>query len=124
MIQTNLLAVQHFLQILGLPSGSQLPNPDTKLTAFPHFAVSCNLLGVYRWNLVAFLIPFHLPVMNARVNDMDTRTQDDGKPETTSGSQTDHSLTASDSNDTEVPLIPPARFWGLCVGYVPQHLLC
>ncbi|KAF5646909.1 major facilitator family transporter [Fusarium sp. NRRL 25303] len=54
--------------------------------------------------------------MNARVNDMDTRTQDDGKPETTSGSQTDHSLPASDSDDTEVPLIPPARFWGLCVG--------
>ncbi|KAG4280207.1 hypothetical protein FPRO06_11540 [Fusarium proliferatum] len=54
--------------------------------------------------------------MNAKVNDMDTRTQDGGKPETTSGSQTDHSLPASDSDDTEVPLIPPARFCGLCVG--------
>ncbi|KAF4442164.1 Multidrug resistance 3 [Fusarium acutatum] len=54
--------------------------------------------------------------MDARVNDMDTRTQDDGKPETISGSQTDQSVPASDSNETEVPVIPPARFCGLCVG--------
>ncbi|KAF4480150.1 Multidrug resistance 3 [Fusarium agapanthi] len=54
--------------------------------------------------------------MDARVNDMDTRTQDDGKPETISGSQTDQSLPASDSDEAEAPGIPPARFWGLCVG--------
>ncbi|KAF5984660.1 major facilitator family transporter [Fusarium bulbicola] len=54
--------------------------------------------------------------MDARVNTMDTRTQDDGKPETISGSQTDQSLPASDSDETEAPGIPPARFWGLCVG--------
>lgn len=61
--------------------------------------------------------------MNARVKHMDTRTQDDGKPETSSGSQTDHSLPASDPDDTGLPLIPPARFWGLCVGYVPSSLV-
>ncbi|KAF5664184.1 multidrug resistance 3 [Fusarium circinatum] len=54
--------------------------------------------------------------MDARVNTMDTRTQDDGKPETISGSQTDLSLPASDSDETEAPGIPPERFWGLCVG--------
>ncbi|KAG5817309.1 hypothetical protein H9Q74_002265 [Fusarium xylarioides] len=54
--------------------------------------------------------------MDARVNDIDTRTQDHGKPDTISGSQTDQSLPASDSEETEVPVIPPARFWGLCVG--------
>ncbi|KAF5693401.1 major facilitator family transporter [Fusarium denticulatum] len=54
--------------------------------------------------------------MDARVNDMDTCTQDNGKPETISGSQTDPSLPASDSDETEVPVIPRARFWGLCVG--------
>ncbi|KAF5561002.1 multidrug resistance 3 [Fusarium napiforme] len=54
--------------------------------------------------------------MDAGVNDMDTCTQDHGKPETISGSQTDPSLPASDSDETEVPVIPRARFWGLCVG--------
>ncbi|KAF5550987.1 multidrug resistance 3 [Fusarium phyllophilum] len=54
--------------------------------------------------------------MDARVNDIDTRTQDHGKPDTISGSQTDQSLPASDSEETKVPVIPPARFWGLCVG--------
>ncbi|KAF5589609.1 multidrug resistance 3 [Fusarium subglutinans] len=54
--------------------------------------------------------------MDAKVNTVDTRTQDDGKPETISGSQTDQSLPASDSDETEAPGIPLARFWGLCVG--------
>ncbi|KAF5636657.1 multidrug resistance 3 [Fusarium sp. NRRL 52700] len=44
------------------------------------------------------------------------RTQDDGKPESTSGPQTDQPLPAYNSDETEVPVIPPARFWGLCVG--------
>ncbi|KAF5600746.1 multidrug resistance 3 [Fusarium pseudoanthophilum] len=47
---------------------------------------------------------------------MDTCTQDNGKPGTISGSQTDPSPTASDSDETVVPVIPRARFWGLCVG--------
>lgn len=60
--------------------------------------------------------------MDARVNEKDTRTQDDGKPETISGSQTERSLPVSDRDETEVHVIPPARFWGLCVGYVPSSL--
>ncbi|KAF5243706.1 hypothetical protein FOXYS1_15293, partial [Fusarium oxysporum] len=54
--------------------------------------------------------------MDARVNEKDTRTQDDGKPETISGSQTERSLPVSDRDETEVHVIQPARFWGLCVG--------
>uniref|UniRef100_A0A0D2Y505 Major facilitator superfamily (MFS) profile domain-containing protein n=1 Tax=Fusarium oxysporum (strain Fo5176) TaxID=660025 RepID=A0A0D2Y505_FUSOF len=54
--------------------------------------------------------------MDARVTEKDTRTQDDGKPETISGSQTERSLPVSDRDETEVHVIPPARFWGLCVG--------
>ncbi|KAF4952660.1 hypothetical protein FGADI_6550 [Fusarium gaditjirri] len=54
--------------------------------------------------------------MDARVNDKDTHTKDDGQPETISGSQTEHSLPVSDCEEAEDPVIPPARFWGLCVG--------
>jgi hypothetical protein len=59
--------------------------------------------------------------MDAEAKDKDTHTHNDGKPETASGSQTDRSLPASDCDETEVPVIPPARFWGLCAGYV-HHL--
>jgi hypothetical protein len=61
--------------------------------------------------------------MDAGVNDMDTCANDHAKPEAISGSQTDPSLPASDSDETEAPGIPRARFWGLCVGYVPSSLV-
>ncbi|KAK2671027.1 hypothetical protein RAB80_013449 [Fusarium oxysporum f. sp. vasinfectum] len=50
--------------------------------------------------------------MDARVNEKDTRTQDECKPETISGSQTERSLPVSDRDEAEVHVIPTCSFLG------------
>ncbi|KAF4438994.1 hypothetical protein F53441_12676 [Fusarium austroafricanum] len=54
--------------------------------------------------------------MDDGVKSSGIRCHDDGKPETVSASQTDPSAPTSDCDGVEVPVIPTARFWGLCVG--------